>query len=952
MSNNTIVRGLLVPSLKNKPLDGRQDVPTLADIVNIENPYVNFIFPVEETGKWYKVLSLTDKVIDELVIPNGMIDEYEEFGGGMTDTQKQEYLTKSLAEQMYLKKEDAVNEYLNKTEAEADYLKKKNAEEFYQPKGNYQPSGDYATKQELEDLENRISQGGGSGGGGGASFIDAPSDGKIYGRKDGFWEELKDAPSDGKAYARLNGKWVAIESGNALDPMLPVLSLNINSTKENDLTIDKVLAIVTYADKEFALGNGGKMNVPYGLDVTIKFQNVDNYTTPETVVFENVQSDISAEATYIYLPEVLNVYVSADDSSLVDGQIVEAEISSSNIHLKNGLYIEDIDGYLYKKEEWDDNKTLNSIIIISEALKLRTYPQSSVYDFVVDDTNSNELDEALNDYDGVANTHGTGGRIPFTTAITYTWANGNVGGYVPALGELMEIYKYWDEYINFVNKQSIGVSLEYIGSSSGSTKESARNSPRHYIWGVDTNTGEVSDRESGAYLVVQKITDEDVLKTRKKESKEVLGGMASFDLLIGDEVILRINEKEGKYSKPEDVSFAIKKGGNNVSFVYKKLTIDTIYINNLIADTDSIISGEINGAAVQAIWNDVHRYLGKIVKKEDSTEELVLLDIDQNDNRLYTDGSLIDLESLGTTAYFFTKIPSMAYKITQMSDNIYKVEISYKHKPNGEGWNYFDELIVPTFPSDYSSGLGIYRGNASAKYEISDYNKYIDGISVYDYSTLVLLVMAKYGIIQENYNIESIQGIGTFIDSNNTENNNILNGFSLLTGTKDAKRIIAENVEVYNILGIENLLKFRRTVEAYQYDSSNVVGFFQRDGVSIALNVTNSVISVLSRDGKTRDRYSVDAYSNILWIKSLIIEDLFVAYGKTYGGSQDTYFKEYQFANDLTNHSARYPYLANLFRVYFGGMSQVSYSSRVKVLCPYRLEQNSDAFNALTNIWK
>ena len=77
---NTVVRGCLVPSLKNKPLDGRQDVPTLADIAKIENPYVNFIFPVAETGKWYKVVSLKDRIEGELVIPNGQVDQYEPFG--------------------------------------------------------------------------------------------------------------------------------------------------------------------------------------------------------------------------------------------------------------------------------------------------------------------------------------------------------------------------------------------------------------------------------------------------------------------------------------------------------------------------------------------------------------------------------------------------------------------------------------------------------------------------------------------------------------------------------------------------------------------------------------------------------------------------------------------------------------------------------------------------------
>ena len=142
IKKNTVVRGCLVPSLKNKPLDGRQDVPTLADIVNIENPYVNFIFPVAETGKWYKVVSLRTKVQGELEIPDGEIDKYELFGEGLTEEEKKEFLTMTLAEKTFLKKEDA----------EEFYLTKKEASEDYQPKGNYQPKGDYVTKKYLEDV--------------------------------------------------------------------------------------------------------------------------------------------------------------------------------------------------------------------------------------------------------------------------------------------------------------------------------------------------------------------------------------------------------------------------------------------------------------------------------------------------------------------------------------------------------------------------------------------------------------------------------------------------------------------------------------------------------------------------------------------------------------------------------------------------------------------------------
>ena len=158
-----MVRGCLVPSLKNKPLDGRQDVPTLADIANIENPYVNFIFPVAETGKWYKVTSLKTKVQGELEIPNGEVDGYELFGEGLTEAEKQALLTKELAQQTYLSKEDAKSSYQPKGEYQpkGNYASKEELKD-YQPKGDYatkeelddyQPKGDYATKEELKELE-------------------------------------------------------------------------------------------------------------------------------------------------------------------------------------------------------------------------------------------------------------------------------------------------------------------------------------------------------------------------------------------------------------------------------------------------------------------------------------------------------------------------------------------------------------------------------------------------------------------------------------------------------------------------------------------------------------------------------------------------------------------------------------------------------------------------------
>lgn len=941
MSNNTIVRGLLVPSLKNKPLDGRQDVPTLADIVNIENPYVNFIFPVEETGKWYKVLSLTDKVIDELVMPNGMIDKYEEFGGGMTDTQKQEYLTKSLAEQMYLKKEDAVNEYLNKTEAEADYLKKKNAEESYQPKGDYQPSGDYATKQELEDLENRISQGGGSGEGGGGSFIDAPSDNEVYGRKNGLWAKLVDAPKDGKAYARINGVWSPIESGNALDPMLPVLSLTINSTREEDVTIASVVAHVAYADKEFVLGNGGKMNVPYGLDVTVTFPNVENYTTPESVLFEDVQGDISAEGTYTYLKESLDVYVSADDGSSVDGQIVAMTNSRELGFIKNGVYIEDTDGHIYTKESWTGEGTINSILVISDKIKARIGGTRKETDYGLSTGLTPKYataDEAIEDLDSSDNSKGV-----FST---FAWANGDRGAYCASLGELKMLSPYWEE----VMALSSGIWNDFpssFSSTSYSTEEYT-SAGTTYIKAYSMNmlTGNISVTSKGTYLCIKKLTPEDKFRLRTTESKEVLGGKASFDVLIGDEVSVSINAKEGGYSKPEDVSFVVGQGGKNVSFVYNKLIIDTIYINNSIADTSAIISGEMDGPAVNAIFNNVHRYLGKVITKGDGENELVLLDINQDDNRYYADGSAIDLEGLGTNAYFITVIPSMAYKITQMSENIYKVEISYKHKPEGEGWKFFNEMVMPSFNSSSSTtdkfipeyykelNYSFISGLQSFKYS------WASTMDIFEYSKIILLLYSKYGVVKFNDALDK-HLLNEYVDAIT-----VRNGYSIKNGIKNGVYVTTYNNEeeyIYSVLGVEGLIvpssEYLTSARSYYFDLiGNIAGIFTNDSNKLVnLNGYNYSLTDIEIDNSGGNGY----------VKSLMISDLFVCLAKATVSQSDVYYNER--AGGFSSNSTYRIY--DIMSTQSNASNDVKKASKILIKCPYRIESDRDVFNELTNIW-
>lgn len=536
------------------------------------------------------------------------------------------------------------------------------------------------------------------------------------------------------------------------------------------------------------------------------------------------------------------------------------------------------------------------------------------------------------------------------------------------MGELSVASKYESDIDEISTLPGIEMNFKGFSNARSSTYSDYWNNSQA-TWAYDgTMPKSIKINESKRIYPFCEITEEQCLYTPEAEEYEVLGGQVSFGALQGEEINIKASAKGDEYRTPDEVHLTVQDGDNNVSLVYNLLVIDTIYINNLIADTSSIISGEMNGKAVQAIWNNVHRYLGKIVTKEDSTNELVLLDIDQNDNRYYADGSMIDLESLGTDAYFFTKIPAMSYKITQMSDNIYKVQISYKHKPEGDGWKHFDELIMPTFASkggDISGdtdnrGFPIYYKDVGLRYIVNNVNSvYIRPIDSIDYSTLVLMCYAKYGIDNDFSSVnESV--LSDSFASTGSERVYLLNGFSLAYGVKDTRfktesfydRILYTN----SILGLENF--FKLSVNMYFDDDTYRQSYFplktwnnnKMDDCVVYTPTTNN-ISIISHEKDLDRNYTIDAFPNSGYIKKLIIDDFFHCVPKEVGGTSETYYKSLIIFYNLSSYDTHYINPTKMIKS-LGYYNPTSYPGRVKIVCPNRIESDRESFEALTNIWK
>ena len=76
------VKTSLIPATANSPLDARTVVAALADLVNIENPYVGLEIYVAETGKKYRVTTLSSRTIGAQTVYS--VGEYTELPD-MTD---------------------------------------------------------------------------------------------------------------------------------------------------------------------------------------------------------------------------------------------------------------------------------------------------------------------------------------------------------------------------------------------------------------------------------------------------------------------------------------------------------------------------------------------------------------------------------------------------------------------------------------------------------------------------------------------------------------------------------------------------------------------------------------------------------------------------------------------------------------------------------------------------
>lgn len=110
--------------------------------------------------------------------------------------------------------------------------------------------------------------------------------------------------------------------------------------------------------------------------------------------------------------------------------------------------------------------------------------------------------------------------------------------------------------------------------------------------------------------------------------------------------------------------------------------ISTITINQNLTDPAQMITGDVNGKAIQAIRANSHIYLGKYLGEENGVGNMAICQLDDNDSNFYYDGSPADLT--GGEGDVFMGLPRFYTKAVEREPDIWDISFAYGKKPDDD----------------------------------------------------------------------------------------------------------------------------------------------------------------------------------------------------------------------------------------------------------------------------
>ena len=276
---------------------------------------------------------------------------------------------------------------------------------------------------------------------------------------------------------------------------------------------------------------------------------------------------------------------------------------------------------------------------------------------------------------------------------------------------------------------------------------------------------------------LQTTLDGKAAKSHTHSASEITSGTLSIDR-IADKSITKEKLADGIFPETD------------------KILISTIYIDQNITDPASMISGDINGAAIQAIRANSHRYLGKYTAENTMT---ICQLLDRNSN-FYHDGTVADLT--GAQGDVFMRLPLFYTKAKELSADFWQIQFAFGGQPDGDGWMQWGGNDLIGCYKGYVSSNKLYSRSSvtpSANISHSEFKTYANNrgtgytfIKNKHQNIMAFLFYALYG----HTNAQAICGSGTASSPKTTGGTNSL-------GMTDTTNVNGNSMSI-NFWGLEN----------------------------------------------------------------------------------------------------------------------------------------------------
>lgn len=232
--------------------------------------------------------------------------------------------------------------------------------------------------------------------------------------------------------------------------------------------------------------------------------------------------------------------------------------------------------------------------------------------------------------------------------------------------------------------------------------------------------------------------------------------------------------------------------------IYETRYVSTIRINQNLTEPTQIVSGEVNGKAIQLIREHTHRYLCKYSDENTMT----ICQLDDNNSNLYADGT--EAVTTGEEGDVMVRLPRFSYKATEVESDIWDISFAFGGKPDYTWKEWDGNDLIGAYPATqvsgkrqiYSiSGLTPAVSHESRQKLLDDAKERGLGFSCWKwkhFSMLVFLFYAMYG----NTKCTDVCGNGLM--------GIITTGATNVHGMNDTNTENGKDTAI-NFLGIENL---------------------------------------------------------------------------------------------------------------------------------------------------